>query len=89
MTEYAFGTKCDMVLSLPMKLGLVKTDEEFYGENLAKKGELRKEQFANYNLREEGKMSFDWPTAWSTSSRNCCSMINKLYFSSPMCLPYM
>ena len=27
MTEYAFGTKCDMVLSLPMKLGLVKTDE--------------------------------------------------------------
>ena len=49
----------DMVLSLPMKLGLVKTDEEFYGENLAKKDELRKEQFAKYNPRGEGKMSFD------------------------------
>ena len=59
MTEYAFGTICDMVLSLPMKLGLVKTDEELYGENLAKKDELRKEQFAKYNQRGEGKMSFD------------------------------
>ena len=59
MTEYAFGTMCDMVLSLPMKLGLVKTDEELYGENLAKKDELRKEQFAKYNQRGEGKMSFD------------------------------
>ena len=65
MTEYAFGTMCDKVITLPMKLGLVKTDEEFYGENLAKKDELRKEQFAKYNLRGDGKMSFDEFLAYS------------------------
>jgi len=65
VTEYAFGTMCDKVLSLPMKLSLVKTDEEFYGENLAKKDELRKELFAKYNLRGDGKMSFDEFLAYS------------------------
>jgi len=65
VTEYAFGTMCDKVLSLPMKLGLVKTDEVFFGENLSKKDELRKEQFGKYNLRGDGKMSFDEFLAYS------------------------
>ena len=41
----------DKVLALPLKLDLVKTDEKFFGENLSKKEEIRKEQ----RRREEGR----------------------------------
>merc|ERR1711913_226295 len=59
VTEYAFSTMVDKILAVPLKLELVKTDEKFFGENLAKKPEIRKEQFAKYNIRGDGKMSFD------------------------------
>merc|ERR1711913_219538 len=59
VTEYAFATMVDKVLMLPLKLELVKTDEKFFGEDIAKKDQIRKEQFAKYNTRGDGKMSFD------------------------------
>merc|ERR1712055_657491 len=59
VTEYAFSTMVDKILDVPLKLELVKTDEKFFGENLAKKPEIRKEQFVKYNIRGDGKMSFD------------------------------
>jgi len=59
VTEYAFATMVDKVLMLPLKLKLVKTDEQFFGEDIAKKDQIRKEQFAKYNTRGDGKMSFD------------------------------
>merc|ERR1712055_21039 len=59
VTEYAFSTMVDKILAVPLKLELVKTDEKFFGENLAKKPEIRKEQFVKYNIRGDGKMSFD------------------------------
>merc|ERR1712055_1208255 len=59
VTEYAFSTMVDKILTVPLKLKLVKTDEKFFGENLAKKPEIRKEQFVKYNIRGDGKMSFD------------------------------
>merc|ERR1711874_911628 len=59
VTEYAFSTMVDKILTVPLKLELVKTDEKFFGENLAKKPEIRKEQFVKYNIRGDGKMSFD------------------------------
>merc|ERR1712050_702152 len=57
VTEYAFATMVDKVLALPLKLELVKTDEQFFGEDIAKKDQIRKEQFAKYNTRGDGKMS--------------------------------
>merc|ERR1711874_709589 len=59
VTEYAFSTMVDKILAVPLKLELVKTDEKFFGENLAKKPEIRKEQFVKYNIRGDGRMSFD------------------------------
>jgi len=59
VTQYAFTAMVDKVLALPLKVDLVKTDEKFFGENLAKKEEIRKEQFTKYNIRGDGKMSFD------------------------------
>jgi len=59
VSEYAFGTMVDKVLMIPLKLELVKTDEVFFGENLSKKEEFRKEQFQKHNTRGDGKMSFD------------------------------
>merc|ERR1712112_782693 len=47
------------VSEIPLKLELVKTDEVFFGEDLAKKEEIRKEQFQKHNTRGDGKMSFD------------------------------
>jgi len=59
VTQYAFMALVDKVLALPLKLDLVKTDEKFFGENLSKKEEIRKEQFTKYNIRGDGKLSFD------------------------------
>merc|ERR1711887_208124 len=59
VTEYAFATMVDKVLMLPLKLKMVKTDEQFFGEDIAKKDQIRKEQFTKYNTRGDGKMSFD------------------------------
>jgi len=59
VTAYAFTTMVDKVLAIPLKLGLVKTDEKFFGEALPKKEQLRKEQFVKFNTRGDGKMSFD------------------------------
>jgi len=59
VTEYAFGMMVDKVLKIPLKLALVKTDEVFFGDNLDKKDDLRKEQFQKHNTRGDGKMSFD------------------------------
>jgi len=58
VTEYAFATMVDKVLALPLKLGLVKTNVEKYGEE-DKVTEARKEQFKKYNTRGDGKLSFD------------------------------
>jgi len=58
VTEYAFATMVDKVLALPLKLELVKTNKDKYGEeeDLMK---ARKEQFIKYNTRGDGKMAFD------------------------------
>merc|ERR1711874_688539 len=59
LTTIPTSTMVDKILAVPLKLELVKTDEKFFGENLAKKPEIRKEQFVKYNIRGDGKMSFD------------------------------
>ena len=68
---------CDKVLALPMKLGLVKKEEVFFGDSLVnltltdltllggKRDDIRKEQFARYNMRGDGKMSLDEFLAFS------------------------